>query len=80
MGVLKYMIRKPHKPLEQIVNRYNEKPSVPKHIDIEDQDKSFHLSGPHCKEPKLKSTAKYYQFKVLKSKNFIVKSHIEAEF
>ncbi|KAF0757399.1 Uncharacterized protein FWK35_00026112, partial [Aphis craccivora] len=28
MGVLKNMIRKPHKPLEQIVNRYNEKTSV----------------------------------------------------
>jgi len=29
MGVLKNMIRKPHKPLEQIVNRYNEKTSIP---------------------------------------------------
>lgn len=77
MGVLKNMIRKPHKPLEQIVNRYNEKTSVPKPIDI-NQDK-FHLSGPHCNGPKLESTTRYSQFKVLKSKNAIIKSHIEAD-
>jgi len=77
MGVLKNMIRKPHKPLEQIVNRYNEKTSIPKHIDI-NQDK-FHLSGPHCNRPKLESTTRYSQFKVLKSKNAIVKPHIEID-
>lgn len=51
VSVLKNMIRKPHKPLEQIVNRYNEKTSVLKHIDI-NQDK-FRLSGHHCNGPKI---------------------------
>lgn len=52
MGILKRMLRKPDKPLEQIINRYNEMVSIP----ITEKKNFYYFSGPHNKGPFLDST------------------------
>jgi len=47
MGILKRMLRKPDKPLEQIINRYNEMASIP----YTEKNNFYYFSGHHTKGP-----------------------------
>ncbi|CAI6370581.1 unnamed protein product [Macrosiphum euphorbiae] len=75
MGTLKRMLRKPDKPLEQIINRYNEMASIP----CNTEKKDFYFSGLHNKGPLLDSAAIYSQFTTYKCNRFTLKTHIEAD-
>lgn len=74
MGTLKRMLRKPDKPLEQIVNRYNEKSLIISNTEI----KQFYFSGPHNKGPLLDDSIQGSQFSTLKSDKFTLKIHIDS--
>lgn len=81
MSSLKRMIRKPHKPLEQVVNRYNEIASLDLNENtIHNQNKKYSLSGLHNKGPLLiENNQNCSQFTTLKLSCFTIKTHIEAD-
>lgn len=80
MSSLKRMIRKPHKPLEQVVNRYKEIAS----LDLKlrpaiNKDEIYSLSGPHKKGPLIENQQNCLQFTTMKLSNFTIKTHVEAD-
>lgn len=77
MYTLKKMLRKPDKPLEQIVNRYNEICALKLNTKIE--EKMFRLSGHHKHGPTLEHIKKGNQFTTIILENITIKTHIEAD-
>jgi len=69
------MLRKPDKPLEQIINRYNEVASIP----YNKEKKDFYFSGPHNKGPLLDSATINSQFTTYKCDRFTLKTHVQAD-
>jgi len=74
MGYLKKMLRKPHKPLEQIIKRYSEVCSLKSQMISK---KHPFLTGLHNRGPTLLNKGK--QFTSIIFKNMILKTHIEAD-
>lgn len=75
MGTLKKMLRKPDKPLEQIINIYHEIASIPYNT----EKKDFCFSGPHNKGPLLDSATINSQFTTYKCDRFTLKTHVQAD-
>lgn len=78
MGSLKKMLRKPDKPLQQIINRYNEK-CLLKYNTIY-KCIPFNLIGPHKRGPTLENIMKRDQFSSIKLETMTFKTQVEAEF
>lgn len=68
------MLRKPHKPLEQVIKRYIEDCSLKSQM-INNQDPV--LTGLHNRGPTLLSIGKQFTSVVLK--NMTLKTHVEAD-
>jgi len=77
MGQLKKMLREPHKPLEQIVKRYNETFLLPL---TENKLKQKQIcSGLHQNDQIIQNNINELQFKTLNLKNVTLKTHVEAD-
>lgn len=74
---LKFFIRKPDKPLEQVVLRYQERRKLNKN-DRSKIDK-FNLAGPHNKGPLLHNYTTSPQYNKLILNNFKFKSQIDSD-
>jgi len=77
MGSLKKMLRKPDKPLQQIIKRYNEKcllMSNTKYKYI-----VLHFTGIHNRGPIIGSSMNGIQFSTLKLENMTIKTKIDAD-
>jgi len=77
MGSLKKMLRKPDKPLQQIIKRYNEKcllMSNTKYKYI-----VLHLTGIHNREPIIRSSMNGIQFSTLKLENMTIKTKVDSD-
>ncbi|CAI6351799.1 unnamed protein product [Macrosiphum euphorbiae] len=77
MGSLKKMLRKPDKPLQQIIKRYKEKcllMSNTKYKYIE-----LHFTGIHNRGPIIENSMKGLQFSSLKLENMTVKTKVDAD-
>lgn len=77
MSTLKNLIRKPDKPLIQVVKRCNEINLLKPHFQNE-TPAAFHFSGSHKKGP-LTENIQGSQFTTLKMKKFTIKTNIEAD-
>jgi hypothetical protein len=75
MGCLKRMLRKSHKPLEQIIKRYNEICSLKSNTKI--INRAPYFSGLHNHGPIMSSSIKGKQFTTLILKNMTIKTHME---
>lgn len=75
MGCLKKMLRKPHKPLEQIIKRYSEVCSLKSQMIY--NNKHPILTGLHNRGPTLLNTGKQFTSMVLK--NMTLKTHVEGD-
>jgi len=78
MGSLKKMLRKPDKPLQQIVKRYNEICNLK--TQIQTQIAPYQLSGPHVRGPILENALKGNQFTCIVLETMTIKTNIEADF
>lgn len=77
MGCLKRMLRKPHKPLEQVIKRYREICLLKSSIKTKNCAPNF--SGLHTHGPTLSSSIKGKQFTTLILKNMTIKTHLERD-
>lgn len=77
MGSLKKMLRKPDKPLQQIINRYHEKYSLQSSINYKYVQLNF--AGSHNRGPTIENILKGHQFTTVKLQNMTIKTHIEAD-
>lgn len=77
MGSLKKMLRKPDKPLQQIVKRYNEIC----HLKTKIQTKiaPYQLCGPHVRGPISENALKGDQFTFIVLETMKIKTNIEAD-
>lgn len=77
MKVLKAMLRKPHKPLEQVVMRYSETGNII--IDIPEEKQSYTLLGPHDQGPLINNITINPQYSTLVLNNFKIKSRVDRD-
>lgn len=77
MGCLKRILRKPHKPLEQIIKRYNEICSLKSNTKIINHAPYF--LGLHTHGPIMSRSIKGKQFTTLILKNMTIKTHLERD-
>lgn len=82
MKVLKSMIRKPHKPLEQVIIRYNEgeksTSNLKKKCNIINNNEGF-LLRPHNKGPLINNSVTNPQFSTLILGNYKLKTSVDAD-
>ncbi|CAI6374447.1 unnamed protein product [Macrosiphum euphorbiae] len=77
MGCLNRMLRKPHKPLKQVVKRYSEICSLKSNTKTKNDAPYF--SGLHTHGPTLSSSIKGKQFTTLVLKSMTIKTHLEKD-
>lgn len=77
MGYLKKMLRKPDKPLEQVIKRYNEICSLKSKNII--KNPSIHLAGYHTRGPTLQDTVEGSQFTTIVLEKITIKTLVEAD-
>jgi len=82
MKVLKSMIRKPHKPLEQVIIRYNEgeksTSNLKKKCNIINNNEGL-LLRPHIKGPLINNLVTNPQFSILILGNYKLKTSVDAD-
>lgn len=78
MGSLKKMLRKPDKPLQQIVKRYNEICNLKTKIQTQ-VIAPYQLGGPHVRGPILENVLKGDQFTCIVLETMTIKTNIEAD-
>lgn len=78
MHTLKRTLRKPHKPLEQVIKRLNEMKLLHSNINIKKD--SYFCSGCHSKGSLIDDiNMNSHQFSTLKLNTFIIKTHVDAD-
>jgi len=77
MGTLKKMLRKPDKPLQQIIKRYNEKCLMMSNTKYKYM--ALHFTGIHNRGPIIENSMEGIQYSSLKLENMTIKTKVDAD-